>query len=81
MLTDLGQAEEALEGRGLHLQDVAEAHVVFDERENLRAVFVREAQPPQDRMRDARAQIARGINGESGGASQAAADSPNDRSD
>ncbi len=41
---ELRQAKESLQRRLLHLEDVAEAHVVFDEREYLCGVFVGEAQ-------------------------------------
>ena len=40
MLFEQRQAEEAAEGRGLHLADVAEAHVVTDEGDDLLAVVV-----------------------------------------
>ena len=48
VLVEAGQAEEALEGGLLHLEDVAEAHVVGDEGEDLGGVVVGEAQAGED---------------------------------
>jgi hypothetical protein len=57
VFVEFRQAEEALEGRLFHLLDIAEAHVIFNEGENLGAVFVREAQAAQDFVRDLHADL------------------------
>ena len=57
VLVEAGQAQEALQGRLAHLHDVAEAHVVFDEREDLRGLFVGEAQAREDGFGDADADL------------------------
>ena len=48
MLVEAGQAQEFLQRRFLHARDMAEAHVIVDQRENLRGVVIREAQAPAD---------------------------------
>ena len=53
MFVELGQAKEALDGGFFHLRDVAEAHVVLDEGEDLLGVFVREAEALEDDLGDA----------------------------
>jgi len=53
VLVEARQAEESLEGGLLHLEDVAEAHVVGDEREDLGGVVAREAQAGEDGLTDA----------------------------
>ena len=57
VLVEPRKTKEALEGGLLHLLDVAEAHVVFDERENLVAIFVGEAKAAQDCMGDLHADL------------------------
>ena len=51
------QAEEALQRGLLHLQDVAEAHVVLDQRDDLRGVVVGEAQARENFLGDADADL------------------------
>ena len=53
VLIEAGQAEEALEGGLLHLEHIAEAHVVADEGEDLCGVVVGEAQACEDGFGDA----------------------------
>ena len=53
VLVEAGEAEEAFEGGLLHVEDVAEAHVVFDEGEDLGGVFVGEAEAGEDDLGDA----------------------------
>ena len=53
MLVEAREAEEALEGGLLHVEDVAEAHVVFDEGDDLGGVFVGEAETGEDDFGDA----------------------------
>lgn len=48
VLVELRQTEEALERGAAHVADVAESHVVLDQGEDLRGLFVREAQPVED---------------------------------
>ena len=55
VLVEARQAEEALEGGLLHLEDVAEAHVVGDEGEDLGGVVAGEAQAGEDGLGDAHA--------------------------
>ena len=54
---ELRQAEEPLQRGLFHLVHVAEAHVVFNERNDLRGLFEREAHPPQDPFSDANADL------------------------
>ena len=51
VLVEAGQAEEALQRGFAHLQDVAEAHVVLYQRDDLGGVFVGEAEAGEDRLR------------------------------
>ena len=53
MLVELGETEKALEGGLAHVEDVAEAHVIFDESDDLRGVFVGEAEAFKDGFGDA----------------------------
>jgi hypothetical protein len=57
VFVEMREAEEALERGLLHLLDVAEAHVIFDEGENLGAVLVGKAQAAQDFVGDADADL------------------------
>ena len=57
VLLELRQAEEPLQRGLFHLVHVAEAHVVLDERNDLRGLFEREAQPPQNLFGDANADL------------------------
>jgi hypothetical protein len=57
VLIESGQAEKALEGGLLHLEDVAEAHVVADEGKDLSGVIAREAQAREDGFGDANASL------------------------
>ena len=57
VLVEARQAKEALQRGLLHLQDVAEAHVVLDQREDLRGVVVGEAQAREDILGDADADL------------------------
>jgi len=57
VFVEMREAEEALERRLLHLFDVAEAHVIFDEGEDLCAVLVGEAQAAEDFVGDANANL------------------------
>jgi hypothetical protein len=51
VLGEVVEAEEALQGGRLHVVDVAEAHVVFDEGDDLGGVFVGEAEAGEDLRR------------------------------
>ena len=57
MFVEAWEAEEALEGGLAHVHDVGETHVVFDEGEDLRGVFVGEAQAGEDGFGDADADL------------------------
>ncbi len=57
VLVEAWEAEEALEGGLAHVHDVGEAHVVFDEGEDLRSVFVGEAEAGEDGFGDADADL------------------------
>src|ERR1019366_5988941 len=48
MLGEAIKAKEALERGGLHARGVGKAHMVFDERENLRCLVVGEAEAAAD---------------------------------
>ena len=53
VLVELREAEEALECGLAHVEDVAEAHVIFDESDDLGCFFVGEAQAAEDGFGDA----------------------------
>lgn len=57
VLVEAGQAEEALEGGLLHLEDVSEAHVIVDEGDDLGGVVVGEAKAIQHNLGDADADL------------------------
>ncbi len=50
---ELRETEKSLERRLAHVQDVAEAHVIFYQGEDLLGVFVGETEAREDRLRDA----------------------------
>jgi hypothetical protein len=53
MLIEVGEAEEALKGRFAHVKHVAEAHVVFDEGNDLLGLFVGEVKAAKHDLGDA----------------------------
>ena len=57
VLVEAGEAEEAAEGGLLHVEDVAEAHVVLDEGEDLGGVVVGEAEAGEDALGDGDADV------------------------
>ncbi len=48
VLVELGQADKALESGFFHFAHLAKAHVVRDQREDLRGITIREAQAVED---------------------------------
>ena len=52
MFLKLRQPQEALECRTLHLLYVAKLHVMVNQRDDLRRLLVREAEPPQNHLRN-----------------------------
>ena len=57
MLLELRQAEEPLQGGLFHLVRIGEAHVVLNEREDLRVSSLREAQAAENLFGDANANL------------------------
>src|SRR6185437_119611 len=55
VLLEVRQAEEAFERGGAHLADIAEAHVVLDQRDDLGGVFVGEAEARENLLGDSHA--------------------------
>src|SRR5580698_8261813 len=51
VLVELRQPQKPLQRRLTHLHDVAKAHVVLHQRNNLFSVLIREPQPAQDLLR------------------------------
>jgi hypothetical protein len=57
VLREVVKTEESLEGGGLHLLDVAEAHVVLDEGDDLGGFVVGETEAVKDRLGNADADL------------------------
>src|SRR6185312_17229094 len=57
VLVEMRQPEEALEGGGAHLADVAEAHVIFDQPDDLGGLVVGEPEAREDLLGDADADL------------------------
>ena len=57
VFVEVGKTQEAFEGGLSHVQDVGEAHVVFDQREDLLGLFVREVEAAKDMFGDADAYL------------------------